>query len=342
MIIREIKQKKEWEDFLTDCYPKTFLQSWNWGEFSKLMGQRIWRLGVYENECLILTSLIVKISAKRGVFLMAEHGPNTKLKSQNEKLRTLEILLSYLKELGRAEKVDFIRICPIWENKEENIRIFKDLGFRPAPIHMHPEISWILDIVKSEEELLSSMRKTTRYLIGQAQKNKEIEIIKSENKEDLKVFFELYKKTSARQNFVPFSLNYLEKELESFLKDNNALIFLGRYRNEIMASAIIIYWQNFGFYHQGASDTKHSKIPVSYLLQWEAIKEAKKRRCDYYSFWGIAPEDKKNHPWAGLSLFKKGFGGRKEEYLKTADYVLSNKYWLNFFVEKMRKIKRHL
>ena len=105
---------------------------------------------------------------------------------------------------------------------------------------------------------------------------------------------------------------------------------------------MIIYWQGIGFYHQGASLSKYSKIPVSYLLQWTAVKEAKKRNCSIYNFWGIAPEDKKNHPWSGLSLFKKGFSGYKKLYVKTQDFPITKKYYLTFIFEKIRKIRRRL
>jgi len=91
---------------------------------------------------------------------------------------------------------------------------------------------------------------------------------------------------------------------------------------------------------------KYPKIPVSYLLQWEAIKEGKKRGCKTYNFWGIAPESeleaKKDHPWKGLSLFKKGFGGYKKEYVKTQDFPLSWKYWPIYLFEEIRKRKRNL
>ena len=60
----------------------------------------------------------------------------------------------------------------------------------------------------------------------------------------------------------------------------------------------------------------------------------------YYSFWGIAPEDELNHPWKGLTLFKKGFGGRAEEYVKTQDFIISKKYWFNYIIERLRKTKR--
>ncbi|GAI31542.1 unnamed protein product, partial [marine sediment metagenome] len=47
------------------------------------------------------------------------------------------------------------RVAPIWERTEENEKIFKDLGLRTAPLHTHPEITWQLNLEKSEEELLS-------------------------------------------------------------------------------------------------------------------------------------------------------------------------------------------
>ena len=40
----------------------------------------------------------------------------------------------------------FIRIAPIFENTPENQKIFSDLGFKKAPIYMHAERLWILNL----------------------------------------------------------------------------------------------------------------------------------------------------------------------------------------------------
>jgi lipid II:glycine glycyltransferase (peptidoglycan interpeptide bridge formation enzyme) len=332
MEIKEIINKEIWEDFLLRCSEKTFLDSWSWGEFQKKMEEKIWRFGIYNNQELIGLALAIKIRAKRGTFLFMPHGPI----SQNN---VLEVLVKKLKEIAKQEGASFIRIAPIWEKSEENIRLFKEFAFREAPIHIHPELTWELDIDFSEEELLKGMRKTTRYLIKQAEKNPEIEIIKSA---DLEKFSGLLNKTAQRHHFIPFSLNYLENQFSCFSPNNEIVIFLGRYKGEIISSAIMIYWQKIGFYHHGASLPQNNKIPVSYLLQWEAIKEAKNRGCRKYNFWGIAPENNRKHPWYGLTLFKMGFGGYKKEYLKTQDLPLSWKYYLTYFFEKARKIKRGL
>lgn len=349
MEIKEITNKENWESFLLNCGEKTFLHSWNWGEFQKLDGNRVWRIGIISNEQLVAVASVVKISAKRGTFLFIPQGPVVSLAA--DKKNILEALVHKFIEIARNEKAGFIRVAPIWPMNPENIGLFKYFNFREAPIHMHAEVTWELDIRPTEDEILTGMRKTTRYLIRQAQKNPDIQIIQSKNIEDLDQFSQIYQETVKRHIFVPFSLDYLRKEFSTFSPDNQISIFLGKYQEEIVSGALIIYWQNMGFYHHGASSSKYSKIPVSYLLQWEAIKEAKKRGCQFYNFWGINENDWKlkigswkfgKHPWTGLTLFKMGFGGYRKEYVKTQDLPLSNSYWLTYAFEKIRKLKRGL
>jgi len=342
MQIREINNKNVWESFLLQCSEKTFLDSWNWGEFQKKQEEKIWRWGIYNNEQLVGIALVIKVKARRGTFLFIPHGPVTKSDRVTFSEKGLGHFINKLKEIAKEEKVRFIRVAPIQKRKEENIKIFSDLGFKNAPTHMHPELTWELDINKTEEQLLSGMRKTTRYLIKQALKNTDIEVVKSYDTNDLKEFTKIYKETAIRHRFTPFSLSYLEKQFSSFNSDNQIVIYLGKYKERVISSAIMVYWQGIGFYHHGASLSKYNsnKIPVSYLIQWEAIKEAKARNCLKYNFWGIAPCP--NHPWAGLSQFKKGFGGHRRNYIKTQDLPLSPSYYLTFIIEKLRKIKRRL
>jgi len=225
MEVRDIKEKLSWENFLSDCQEKTFLQSFNWGEFQKMMGSKIWRLGVYDNNDLASLVLVVKIEAKRGTFLFLPHGPSIKEQKTINKKQILEVLLRRLKNVAKEEKVSFIRIGPIWERNEENVRLFKDLGFRGAPIHIHPELTWELDITLPPEELLMNMRKTTRYLIRQGLKNDDIKIIQSKNPSDIEIFNNLYQEVVRRHHFVPFPFNYLENEFSVFSPDDQILIF---------------------------------------------------------------------------------------------------------------------
>ncbi len=343
--IKEIKDKKNWEEFLRGCKEKTFLGSWNWGEFQRKLNNKVWRLGVFKKGKLSATAQVIKTEAKRGTFLFVPHGPNLRDSSTKIRNKTLSSLLEFLKKVAEKEKASFVRFSPIWERKEENIDVFKSLDFKRAPIHVHPELTWEIDISRQKKDILMNMRKNTRYEIKKAEKNKDLKIEKSNKKEDIKIFNNLYEKTAKRHDFVPFSLDYLKKEYESFILDDQILTFHARYKKEVVSSAIIIFWQRMAFYHHGASSMKYPKVPSSRLLQWEAIKEAKRRNCELYNFWGIADiplreVKKKKHPWAGLTIFKRGFGGERKEYVPTQDFILSSKYWLNFLIEKARKIKR--
>jgi len=340
MRVEEIKNKEVWENFFLECKEKTFLNSWNWGEFQKSLGNKIWRVGIFENENLLGVALVVKIKARRGTFIFVPHGPNLKIEDKEKKLKFLESLKGELEKIAKSEGCDFIRIGPIWKNTKENQEIFSILNFRDAPIFIHPEITWELNIEKSEEEILAGMRKTTRYLIKKGQKEKLLSIREENTLEGVSLFNKVYLETKERQHFVPFSLEYLQKEFLAFKNENQISILLGEYKGEIIAGGIFIFWQDSAFYHHGASSKKYPKIPTSYLLLFEAIKKAKQRNCKIFNFWGIAPTDSPKHPWAGLTLFKKGFGGEKKEYVKTKDLPITKKYWINYLVEILRKWKR--
>lgn len=163
-----------------------------------------------------------------------------------------------------------------------------------------------------------------------------VEIQKSENRADIPQFLKLYKETASRQNFVEHK-GILE-EFDLFLKDRQILLFKGKYGKRLLSAALIIFYNDQAIYHHSAS--MEQKIAVNYLLQWEAIQEAKRRGMAIYNFFGIAPENNSRHPWLGLTLFKKGFGGRKVEYLHAQDLPLSLRYCTTYIVEKIRKIKK--
>ncbi|HOX30311.1 MAG TPA: peptidoglycan bridge formation glycyltransferase FemA/FemB family protein [Candidatus Paceibacterota bacterium] len=343
-MIKNITEKAEWENFLDQCREKSFLNSWSWGEFQESRGFTIWRLGFQSNSQLQAVALAVKIKARRGTFLLIQHGPNV-LENSTQKLRlAMESIMAELAAIAKKEGAIFIRINPLWERSGENNELLETMGFRLSPMHANAyEATWRLDISLSEEDLLKGMRKTTRYLIKQAQKNSDIAIIKSERLQDADIFEKLSREVATRQKFSPFSRRFTKKEFEIFSRDGQALWFFGKIKEEYAAAALVIFWRGTAYYHQAASLAKYAKLSIPYLLQWEAVKEAKKRGCRWYDFWGYTdPKANPDHPWAGPTLFKMGFGGQKSEYVLTRDYPLSLFYWPVYFFEKIRKAKRNL
>lgn len=332
--IAQIKDKNVWEEFLLHKAPQSpFFQSWNWGEVQKNLGNTIFRFGLFDNKHLVGVCLIVEIQAKRGHYFHLRHGPV--LLNFTEQFPEF---LSLIKPLAKNSHVDFLRMSPIIIADTLDLGFLKKLGFRNAPIHnMDAENTCVLNLEKDEESLLAQMRKTTRYLIRKAEKMP-IEIIQTTDMKDFAAFNHLYEITSKRHGFVPH--RGMKEELAVFGKDDEALLFLAKYEGKIIAGAIIILYGNQAIYHHAASDDAFRDIPAPYLLQWEIIKEAKKRGKQYYNFWGVVPESKPNHPWKGLTLFKLGFGGERSNAIHAQDLPLTFGYWRNFVIETAWRIKR--
>lgn len=356
MNILPITNEVVWTNFFDMIGSPSFHQSWEWGEFQTMQGYQILRLGFYQREKLIGIALVIKIRSKRGNFLFVPHGPlfsflhsALSIDVSSDEINTakegLGVLTEYLANIARAEDFWFIRIAPIFSDNDVNNEIFKIVGFKIAPIYMHAETVWIVDLSPSEDELLMSMRKNTRYAIRKASKIG-VGIEKHFVISALDEFWKLYEKTTTRENFTPFPKKYIANEYTAFRKTNNSVFFLGRLpqilaqegASKYLAGSLVIFTKSTGYYHQGASI--HTEFPVPYLLQWSAMLEAKRRGCKYYNFYGIYRAGRTPKSWEGLSLFKRGFGGFELNYLPTQDYVVSPKYYFSYLVDRYLSYRR--
>lgn len=335
--VKELVDKSVWEDFVLSHNPKSFLQSWNWGETNKLMGGNIFRLGFFEREKLVGVCLLIKQMAKRGPHFLVPGGPVIDWSDKS----LLEFVIKAIKNLAKKEHVWFVRIRPELFDTKENKTIFSKLGFVSSPMHLHAENTWVLDIDKEDEDLLMSMRKNTRYLIRKSQKMG-LSFYETIDVRASGILKKLQDETVARLKFVGFPEKLFKAQLETFGKDNQARLFTCNKGGETLVAAIIIFYGKYAYYHHSGSSSKHREIPSSYFLQWNIIKEAKKRGSKYYNFWGIAPEGSKKHRFSGVTTFKKGFGGKRVDWLHAQDLPISPLYWTTYLFETSRRIFRGL
>lgn len=334
--VENIEDREIWEKFLLSQKQQPFFQSWGWGELNEKLHNRIFRLGVYDpsGAGLVGICLAIDIKAKRGHFLHLRHGPVLKIFQS----KYFDPLIFYIKKLAKDVGADFLRVSPIVADDEKTRKFFKRRGFHNSPLHrMDAEDCWVLDLDKSEDQLLTGMRKTTRYLIRKGEKEGVVAALAKDTK-DAQIFAKLYHKTAHKHGFLPH--RGIIEEFELFKKENIAELFLAKYKNKTVAGALIVFYGDSAIYHHGASDPKYDNLSPSYLLQWEAIREAKRRSKKLYNFWGIAPENKPNHPWAGLTLFKKGFGGYAKSSLHAQDLPLTPKYWFTSTLETFRRLTK--
>jgi len=329
MTVKIITDKAQWENIIDSISPTALFQRFDWGEVQRMCGQTVYRFGYYDKNIQIGVAQAVVIRAKRGNFLHIRHGPI--MRTWNTK--SFEAVLSHLKDIAKANSCVCVRISPCIEQHNKQEVLFQKLGGLPAAIHaMDAEHSWVLDIRPSEEELLASMRKTTRYEIRHAQKMG-VRIEKTIDQKSLSIFSSLYDATAKRHGFIEHQ--NIQEEFTVFSKANKALLIHGIVDKRVIASAIILFIGFEAIYHHGASES--SSIPASYLVQWEAIREAKLRGMIQYNFWGIAPTDTVHHPWHGLTHFKKGFGGTIRSYMHAYDFPTSFQYRVFRAIEWLRK-----
>ena len=311
--------------------PPNFLQSAAWAKMNELIGHKV----IAEKFGKSKTYMIVK-SAKRGRYLEIPGGPT--LDWQNQK--AVAAAFSKIKEIARNEKCVFVRFRPQLLKTAENLAKMKALGAKPAPMHLHAEHTVILNLEKSEEELLKNMRRQTRYEVRRAEKLG-LKVKSGNSKELFEEFYEVQQETARRQHFVAPNLKTLLAEREAF--GDGAQIYVAYISEEPVAYGLILRSAADAAYFEAASTDLNRKLPGAYAIQWQVIKDLKKQGVKIYNLWGIAPPNQPHHRYAGVTTFKTGFGGEVVEFIPAQDIVINQvKYALDYTVETIRKKRRHL
>lgn len=333
--ISEVKDEKEWENFNLARKCPSYFQSWGWGQVQKNDGIETKRYGIYENLKLIGIFQAFNIRAKRGHYLHIRQGPV--IDEWNEDV--IFQVFNFIKKIAKKKNFSFIRISPLFgADDKNNINLLNKIGFRQSPIHnVDAENRWVLNIEQDLDSIMSKMRKTTRYVIRKGM-NLNIKIVRTNKLDDIDKFFSVYYETAKAKNFVPLPL--VKEEFEEFKKNNNAFIYFALLDKKILSTAIITYYGKEAIYRHGATSFEGRNTPSSYLLQWQAIQDAKKRGLSIYNFYGIAKDDNPKNPWYGLSQFKKGFGGEQVDFIHSQDLPLSKKYWLTYLIDYFTELKK--
>ncbi len=364
MNVQTATNQAEWDSFLKAQRFSPFLQSWTMGEVYRDIGQEPVRLEVRDDGNIVGICQAILVPARRGRHLMVQYGPVVSYGLPVMGNGIFEILIDALKKEAAAKSCSFIRMSP-----------FEPLGSssitgKKSPLHLLAEHIWYLPLtandrwspithnslpitLRSEEELLMQMRKTTRNLIRRAEKDGVTVELSTDPIRDVEEFIKLHDETRKRHHFTPYTNRFFRAQVKHFAESGNVLVYIARHEGQILATSIHMQFGGETSYHHGASVM--TKVPASYLLQWRAIQDALKRGDSIYNFWGIAPmtEQKadgdeeakmeiadKKHPFAGVTLFKTGFGGKLLNIEHCFDLPLSSKYYLTRAFEYARKWKR--
>ncbi len=328
--IKELEDRNTWNDFVLNTttsnnpFGYTFIQSFEWLDFQEEIGHEVLRLGVFDQEALVGLVPAVVVKAKRGKYLYLRHSPI--LDWDNELL--INAVVTELKEICKRKNLWFFRLSPLIDKDTQAEKKLINLGAKVSPMSdVDGMDTWIMDIRDEMPVLLSKTRKKTRYLIKQAHKMN-LHFERSNGIESFNEFWKLLQDTVIRQKWQPYSRDYIQQELQTFTTKNMSELVFVKQGEEYIAGGIFIFFGKQAYYHYGASLTSKHNLPGMYLLIWNIVELAKSKGCDYLNLWGIAPENKPNHPWQGLSQFKMKFPGFPKRWASTKDFVVSWKYFL--------------
>lgn len=294
-----------------------FLQSEVWLRFQESAGHGIIRV----TDGGVSVGGIVHLLPIAGKYLYTPRFPwsgipNTPPKADQSWAGNFQ--LSKLVEEAKKRNCGWMRVEPETEVvRNEIIRSARNDGIKTvkAPHDMQPRETFVVDISKDESVLLAEMKSKTRYNIRLAEK-KGVRVFVSGDEKYRKAFVDLVTGTADRKGIVPHPRRYYETMLDTLLGDSAAL-FVAEHEGDILGANLMIFHGDTATYlHGGSADVKREHM-APFLLQWEAMKEAKHRGCVRYDFGGVrtvnsqqsTANEKQSAPngWEGITRFKTGF-----------------------------------
>ena len=387
MIMKIAENHHKYDQFVASHPLGNIHQTLEWSRFqTKLHGRdQFWPLTVEDEHGEIMASALVirQVLPMGKCWLYSPRGPlqtaheqsecattatdktqNGLLESKNnpKSLPGQTALFQKIRDLARAENAIFFRFEPAVHVHTQTQSFLQEVKSRPAHAHYQPENTLILDLTLTEEALLAQMKPKGRYNIKVAQKHGvKIRVSTTTtsaatgthpNAHDIAAFYTLLQQTTGRDKFSGHNQKYYEDMLE--ILGPHALLYLAEFNGQPVAGLIATYFKDTATYYFGASSNAHRNTMAPYLLQWQAIKDAKAAGYKFYDFFGVSPathEAKPNaptskvcaentslpagdlrlrpvamHPWSGVTDFKLKFGGTRVDYI-SAQEIVYQPFW---------------
>jgi len=180
-----------------------------------------------------------------------------------------------------------------------------------------PTKTTVIDLKKSEGDLLANMHYKTRYNI---KKSYNLQLT-TYNSNDIKAFADFWQSCALKQRgmYIPQKKEIIA--LYNAFEKNCSLVFVfpsSTYNllptTYPLSAVFSIYTSDTAFYMYAAATPEGKKLFAPTLAAWESIKLAKKRGLYSYDFEGVFDERFPLPSWKGFSRFKLSFGGKIIEY----------------------------
>lgn len=206
-----------------------------------------------------------------------------------------------------------LRIDPELEGPDGSVAAtLRDLGWRPAP-DIQPRKTRIVDLTRTEDELLADLRKKTRQSLHRAQDDGSTVI--SAGPDRLPDFHRTLAGTMDRVG-LPFRTVAFFRDLwDAYAPHGQAMLLLAETpEGEVVSGTFLVGWGPRIVALYGGTTAEGRKRNSKYLVNWEAFRRAKAAGYQLYDLWGLPNE--------GITYFKAGWGGRQVDYVGAWDLVV--------------------
>lgn len=300
----------EWNQFLQNHPNVHLLQTGEWGELKSAFGWDAVRI----------------ISGKAGIQILFRKLPLGLTVGYIPKANLDQLLWSELDSVSKKHRAIFVKLeADTWED-ENPFPIAQASLLMSSPHNIQPPRTIIIDLKRSEAEILARMKQKTRYNIRLAEKKG----VTVRAWEDVESFHAMMIATGERDGFGVHSREYYRRAYELLHPKQMGELLVAEYEGKPLAALFVARNGTRAYYLYGAStDEERNRMPT-YLLQWEAMKWAKVCGCEEYDLWGVPDEEeaaleanfeKRNDGLWGVYRFKRGFGGELKRASQAMDRI---------------------
>ncbi len=290
MIIHDF-DATEWEE-LQNNLAAHFLQRSAWANFRQALGEKV-IFAAGEG----WSWMAVEERSRLGSRLYCPYGPTASsagaLKAALEELKTFA-----------ADKT-YIRVEPQGPFSRSDL---EKIGLKPAQRNIQPAYTWIKDLNKDQDELFGEMSASNRNLHNTASK-KGLTFKSSANPDDVRIFIDLMHEVAQRNKIKIHSDDYYLKMAEVLCPLNALKIYIAEHNNLPVAASLVFDDSQTRYYAHAGNRFEARKLQPGNPLVSRMIFDAKANGQQQFDFYGVAPPDEPDHPWAGFTKFKQSFGG---------------------------------
>lgn len=292
-----------------------FMQSNFWAEFKKLEGFDVtrWVWADSSDEVRGSTTILRFPYHGESGFAVCPEGPVLDWDNESESREALRGLIEIAKQFPEVLGLRVEPHLPI-----PAPRVLRN--WADAPTDLIPADTLALDLNLTEDELLAAAHPKCRYNLRIAAKHG-VTVQSIQDQSFTHEFYALLTETSSRTGFYIEPFGFFLNLVGTLFKHNAAEFFVSRYEGEVLAAILVVYFGNRATYLYGGSSSRHRKVMPVYPLHVAAMNAARERHCTEYDMYGIDASERRDHLYAGITRFKKQWGGRVERRVGARDYV---------------------